>query len=119
MSKISKIFSLCLLAVLFLFSFSSPASATAFGEWELREPNIEYFAETAGMVVCNANSTPGRQSSAIATTPGNIVKEEIRLDPQNDNYPALYSFTLPVRQGDTWQVIGDATRYCLWLPFVD
>ncbi|NEO34118.1 MAG: hypothetical protein F6K36_27680 [Symploca sp. SIO3C6] len=119
MPKLGKILSLCLLAVLFLFAFSYPASATSFGEWETRMPGQEYFEESAGIVVCNTNSVPDRQSSAIATTPGNIVKVETRLDPQQENYPSLSSFTFPVRQGDTWRVVGDAARYCLWLPFVD
>ena len=118
-SKLGKTLSLCLLAVLLLFSFSSPASATAFGEWEVRQPNREYFAETAGMVVCNTETSPYGESSVIATTPGNRIVVETRLDQPESVDTALSSLTFPVRQGDTWRVSGDAARYCLWLPFID
>ncbi|NES44641.1 hypothetical protein [Moorena sp. SIO2C4] len=120
MPKLGKILSLCVLAVLFLFAFSYPASATQFGEWELRKPNTEYFAESAGIVVCNTNSLPDQDSSAIATTPGNIIRVETRFNYNGDHqYPALSSLTFPVRQGDTWRVVGEGARYCFWVPFID
>jgi hypothetical protein len=89
-------------------------TVSIFGEWEEREKNIVYYAETDGFVTARGYSSSPSNIGGWSDENNPPITRRVTCNTPGDGRGG--GITMPVKKGHYWKVTGSLIQAVYWLP---